>query len=422
MWEWGKIRPFLQEHDVVVVGYRGVDGSTVLDCPEVTKALRASDDPLSEEALVNVGKAWRESAQRFHASGIDLDGYTMLECIDDQEALCNALGYGRIDLLSESYGTRVAYLYGLKYPGRILRSAMIAVNPPGHFAWDAATTDAQLRRYAELWTKDSISATRSPDLYKAVRNALTAMPRRWLLFPIDPGKVRVTAFALLFQRKTAAMVFDAFVAADNGDPSGLALMSLAYDYVVPSLMVWGDLASKAVSADYDPRRDPGADTGSMVFPLGAPLSRLLWGPQPCAQWPTGRLPEEYRMLRRSDVPTLLVSGSVDFSTPAIFATRELLPLLPNGKQIILSECGHVNDLWYTEHINIRPILMGFFRTGEVEAVSLPYVPMDFRVSWGFPVIAKAVVGAVMFLIVLFVSGGTIVAKRFVRRLRVGRKT
>ena len=30
------------QHDVVMVGYRGVDGSSVLNCPEVTAALENS--------------------------------------------------------------------------------------------------------------------------------------------------------------------------------------------------------------------------------------------------------------------------------------------------------------------------------------------------------------------------------------------
>jgi pimeloyl-ACP methyl ester carboxylesterase len=49
------------------------------------------------------------------------------------EAARQALGYKKIDILSESYGTRLAYLYGVKYPGSIRRMAIIGANPPG--AW-----------------------------------------------------------------------------------------------------------------------------------------------------------------------------------------------------------------------------------------------------------------------------------------------
>ena len=42
---------FNENHDVVLVGYRGVDGSSVLDCPEVVSVLKHSDDVLSDTAI-----------------------------------------------------------------------------------------------------------------------------------------------------------------------------------------------------------------------------------------------------------------------------------------------------------------------------------------------------------------------------------
>src|SRR4030042_1405014 len=57
------------------------------------------------------------------------------------------------------------------------------------------------------------------------------------------------------------------------------------------------------------------------------------------------MPDEFRKAQHSSVETLLLSGSVDFSTPAEYATHELLPLISNGKQVILAEMGHTNDLW-----------------------------------------------------------------------------
>jgi hypothetical protein len=61
-WDWGKAWTFLPEHDVVLVGYRGVDGSTVLDCPEVTKAFKGDNDLLGEESMKTIGRAWSASA------------------------------------------------------------------------------------------------------------------------------------------------------------------------------------------------------------------------------------------------------------------------------------------------------------------------------------------------------------------------
>jgi hypothetical protein len=93
--------------------------------------------------------------------------------------------------------------------------------------------------------------------------------------------------------------------------------------------------------------------------------------------------------------TLLLSGSIDFSTPPEFATNELLPYLKNGKQVILSECGHVDDVWYGNPENTRLMLTSFYNTGVADASKNSYVPMDFRVSWGFSTIAKAALAAIV---------------------------
>jgi pimeloyl-ACP methyl ester carboxylesterase len=416
-WHWESIGYLLSEYDVVAVGYRGVDGSTVLDCPEVAEAFHGAGDLLGEESLKAIGRAWNASARRLTAQGIDLDGYTMTECIEDNEAVREALGYERINLLSASYGTRVAYFYGLAHPQSINRSAMIGVNPPGRFVWDPEMIDGQLKRYADLWARDAKASSRSKDLYATLRTVLTAMPRRWLFFPINPGKVKVVTFCLLFQRDTAAMVFDAYVAAAQGDASGLALLSLAYDHVMPSMSTWGDLAAKAVSADFDPGRDYYRDMEQTGTPLGSPLSTLLWGPLNFSRWPMRSLPEEFRKARPSAVETLLLSGSNDFSTPAEFATRELLPYLKNGKQVILSEYGHVGDLLNGNPENTMRILTGFYKSGMADTSMNTYVPMDFNVRWGFPLIAKVALAVIVVLILLLI----LLAIWLIRKIRSGKK-
>jgi len=394
-WNRGFAGTFLSKRDFVFVGYRGVDGSTILDCPEVIKALKRGNDLLSEESIKAIGRAWVSASERLEAEGVDLDGYTIIECIEDNESVRKALDYNRINLLSESYGTRVAYLYGLKHPGQIFRSAMISVNPPGRFIWEPQVIDNQLKYYANLWLKDSIMSKKSPDLYATMQKILNDMPNKWLFLSIDPGKVKVVTFFLLFHRNTAAQAFDAYLAAEKGDPSGLAMMSLAYDFIVPSLMTWGDLASKAVSADFDSTRNYFNEMDPSDMPLGSPMSKLLWGPLSFGQWPIKQIPEEFRNPQPSDVETLLLCGSVDFSTPAEFATKELMPYLKNGKQVIFSEYGHVGDVEYVNMENTRRILSSFYNTGVPDTSMNTYIPMKFNVKWGFPLIIKLALGVII---------------------------
>jgi pimeloyl-ACP methyl ester carboxylesterase len=124
----GDASRFTANHDVVLVGYRGVDGSVRLDCPEVESALNHSADFLGQKSLDAYSNAFRSCAKRLEAKGVDLAGYTLPQRVDDLETARKALGYHQIDLLSESAGTRTAMIYSWRYPTAIHRSVMIGVN------------------------------------------------------------------------------------------------------------------------------------------------------------------------------------------------------------------------------------------------------------------------------------------------------
>jgi pimeloyl-ACP methyl ester carboxylesterase len=383
----------LAEHDFVMVGYRGVDGSVKLDCPEVIDALKENDDPLAEESLKNLAKAWEAVGRRFAEEGIDWNGYTIPQTIEDMEAVRRTLKYQRINLQGESYGTRVAYLYGLMYPESIHRSIMIGVNPPGHFMWDPKTVDEQLNNYARLWSKDSVMSARCPDLAGTIKRVLQTMPKKYLFFSLNPGKIKFGTFAFLFHRNTAALVFNAFIKADEGDYSGLALLSAAYDYIVPSMNTWGEGVSKGVSADIDTARIELFSKENPDYILGSPMNTILWKSLIYGNIPIKPIPQELRTLRPSDVETLLLSGSLDFSTPPKYATQELLPQLRNGRHIILSEYGHVGDLLYLRKESSERILASYFNTGIPDTSGVEYIPMDFEVKWSLSTIAKTVLVA-----------------------------
>ena len=76
---------FTARHDVVLVGYRGVDGSSRLDCPEVIASRDHSRDLLSTASLASDAAAYRACATRLQDQGIDLGGYSLPERVDDLE-------------------------------------------------------------------------------------------------------------------------------------------------------------------------------------------------------------------------------------------------------------------------------------------------------------------------------------------------
>ncbi len=101
----------LERHDVILVGFRGMDGSVVLNCPEIETALTATGGDLlgafSKRQFTDSASA---CAKRLAAEGIDLAGYTMTAVVDDLEEVRTLMDCGQVNLLSASYGTRLAQL------------------------------------------------------------------------------------------------------------------------------------------------------------------------------------------------------------------------------------------------------------------------------------------------------------------------
>jgi pimeloyl-ACP methyl ester carboxylesterase len=420
-----RLERLIENHDVVLVGYRGVDSAPELQCPEFIQAAKGlGDDLLSKESIANMGDAFTRCAARLQTEGADLDGYTILEQIEDLEAARAGLGYGRINLLSESFGTRVAMIYAWKHPDSLYRSAAISVNPPGRLAWEPDVLDWQITYDADLCARDPGCSARTDDLAKTVRNVAHDMPRRWLFLPIDPGRVRFFTHFFLWYRegltgRDAAMVYDAYLAAEKGDPSGLAVMSLMYDLINPAtMMTWGQSGAIVMSTDFDPARDYFTEMNPPGSILGAPQSEMTWSPLHFADWPATPIPAEYRQVQASDVETLLVSGSVDGTTPARYATEELLPSLSNGQQVILSEFGHVDDVWSLQPEATMHLLTTFYDTGVADDSLFTYQPMDFDVGLGFPAVAKLLLAAIVLLIAIVVAVTCFIVRR-VRQRRAG---
>ena len=404
----------LENHDVVLVGYRGVDGSVTLDCPEWGEAAKGvGNDLFSEASIANMENAMTACNERLRNEGIDLAGYTIPEVVADFEAVRETLGYGRINLLSESYGTRIAQIYAQMVPDSIHRSVMIGVNPPGHFIWEPEIVDAQLAQYGALCAADANCAARTDDLVAVMRAVNQNMPTRWMGMPINAGKVKSVAFALFFHPQTAVYVFDAYLAASEGDASGLALMTFAYDNVIPKMGVWGEFFAKGYSADFDPNRDYSQlDAPDSV--MGSPMAQLIWATSSVWSMPT--IDEAYRQVQPTAVETLLVSGDIDFSTPAEYATDELLPALENGHQVILQNMGHTNDFWNAQPAASEQLLNTYYATGEVDDSG--YVEQEINFATGLlnlPNIAKGLVVLPVILTLGLVGLGAFIVKRIRRR-------
>jgi len=402
----------VENHDFVQVGYRGVDGSVVLDCPELSEAIRHARALLGDEALESYTEAGAACVGRLQAEGVDLAGYTIAETINDHEDARVALGYDRINLLGGSYGTRIEMIYEWMYPDSLHRVAMLAVNPPGHFVWDAEAIGEQIEDYARLCAQDAECSARTDGLVGSMRRVSDNMPDRWLFIPIDESGVKLITFVMFMESIQppgmpvplyGPAAVDMWLAAEGGDASGMALASLSRNLFLPTLWTWGEGLSIAASVDdyYDPARDYRSEFEAPDTILGSPLSLFLWSMGP--EWPSNFIPEEYLRVQPTDVETLLIGGSIDFSTPPQFATEELLPHLSSGKQAILEDIGHTASFWNSQPEARVHLLSTFFGSGEVDASLYTYQPVDFDVGLGWPGLAKVLIGILLVVIVILVA-------------------
>ena len=75
--------------------------------------------------------------------------------------------------------------------------------------------------------------------------------------------------------------------------------------------------------------------------------------------------------------------------------------------------GHVADVWGVQPEATERLLTSFYDTGVADDSLYTYAPMDFRVSLGFPMLAKITLGVV----VLTVAAGAAVIWFVARRIQ-----
>ena len=416
---------YAADRDFVLVGYRGVDGSQRLECPEVISAVKHSSDLTGEASFQAFAAGFRACAARFADEGIDVTSYGLAQRVDDLEAAREALGYERINLVSESVGTRTATIYAWRYPERIHRSVMIAANPPGNFLWHPETTDEQIARYAEYCSKDAGCRGRTADLAETMRS--TEIPDRWFFLPIDEGNVRSAShYGLMESTPEAAplhapMTIDAWLSAAEGDAGGSG--SSRSWRTSPSRRRSSGVSTRAPRASMPKRRrSTSLPTRSSVTRTWA-TRRLRSGGEGRLSdaWPASRDASEYREVRPSAVETLVVGGEVDFAIPPQIAHEQLLPSLENGQEVLLPGFGHSGDFWdYQPEASSRSINT-FVASGEVDDSLYRPQPVDFTPEVTLPALAKGVAGTMIGFALLMVGSLLWMAHRVRKRGRIGPK-
>jgi pimeloyl-ACP methyl ester carboxylesterase len=381
----------LENHDLVCVGYRGVDGSTRLFSKKVNKAIKGVNHKmLSDKSLNNIESKIMEYSLQLKKDGIDINRYTIIDVIDDIDHARKVLGYSAINLLSASYGTRISLLYSYRYPKVIKRTVMIGACPPGYFLTRQEQAEDMLNVYDSLY-KTQVSAENKGSIKIAMQKALANLPKRWSTFRLDADKIKAGTVSALYARGFAVWAFHAyFKAANEGDYSGLFMLQKIQDMNTKAVI--GDVYSKTVSADIDESMSNSQLRETLrnsTTTLGNNIA-VVYGSTAHA-WNIKSIPAEYKKSKLSESETLVVSGDLDFRTPANITNKELMPFLKKGKHVVLKHMSHSDILQNV--MKSQDFLYQYFDFGIVDqSLVKPIDHIDFTAPKGLGKLKVFVVG------------------------------
>ena len=125
-------RNFGDNRDIIVLDQRGTNNSSpALYCSQELAPLRNQVYGISyHDAAVKRTQAFAACYSRLQAQGIDLSAYDTVENATDVRDLAILLGYKKVNIYSASYGTRLAMLTMKHYP-EVIRSVVLdSILPP----------------------------------------------------------------------------------------------------------------------------------------------------------------------------------------------------------------------------------------------------------------------------------------------------
>ena len=341
--------------DIVLFDQRGTMNSQPrLDCPEQDELTlqTLNQDLSSDEALRLSLEAMQRCRDRLQGKDINLSAYDSLENAADVDAIRKALGYEKIDLYGVSYGTLLALQVMRLYPEG-LRTVVLdsVVAPQINDMLDGVQPQVRaLEKVFQACAASEDCRQSYPELenvfYEQV-NRLNAAPVQVQLTDTDNGKsydalldgdaVIYAAIMMMFSTESIPlvprMVYD--VRAGNYQIVEQILSSITFDRSYS----WGMFYSVkcAEEANYSPEQVNDQDIPEQFMPLSKDSTESFL--KTCALWDVMDESARADDIVESDIPTLILSGGFDPTTPPAYA-EEAAKTLPNSYAYLFPSGGH----------------------------------------------------------------------------------
>ena len=282
----------------------------------------------------------------------DLRQYTTPVAMDDLDEVRESLGYERINLWGASYGTRAALVY-IRRHGERVRSVVfdgavpMAMTLPKGFPEDA-------QRALDLLLDDcerrSVCRESFPDLRRKLDEVLARLDRRTgrisLRHPrtgaiqdveLRREEVTVALRGVLYSADAATIVPLLIEQMHGGDFAGLFALTLEWESAFGDSMSWGMYFSVICAEDL-PWVGPSARSAAPSGVFSNDETFEAWD-RICGAWPSGEVVADYHEPVVSDVPALVLSGTLDPVTPPRRG-QELAAGFSRSLHLVVPGTGH----------------------------------------------------------------------------------
>lgn len=335
---WPVFSKVLQHRDVVLIDQRGTGRSTPLKCP-----LEESLELVADDALLR-----RKTRECLEQQQLDVRYFTSRQAVADVDLVRKALGYGQINLMGVSYGTRMAQLVLREYPERVRSIILDAVLPLEvvvgiDFADNLAASLQKL--FLHCATEDGCSQA-FPELEDDWRRYLALSldeerqmhmehPRTGESLELEVSRQGLDAAVrmLSYASETRTLLPLLIHAAAQGDWRPLLGQALQVMANLEGEMSEGMHNSVVCSEDVPFYADLPPASNRVLGRFVRQIRTL------CEEWPKGESFTDIHRPLQSDVPALLLSGEVDPVTPVSYG-EQALKQFSNGLHLVVPGQGH----------------------------------------------------------------------------------
>jgi pimeloyl-ACP methyl ester carboxylesterase len=351
---------FNRDRDLILMDQRGTFFSNPLTCREIERATARSVGHPYDAASTGrrAVRATRACYRRLVAKGNDLSAYNTTENAADFADLRRALGIAEWNVYGVSYGTDLALTYMREHPEGIRSVTIDSVVPPHLAGLGAAWISARGGFHNLFRACDAQPACRKR--YPHLKRTFARQVRKLESDPlttrakpaedVPPVKVVLDGGALVNWLVGAAdEPADVPAAIDelvHGDPRVIAADRAGSADPGNRGVVGYGLTNGVVCSEWVPYQ-PASDVlrqGRLAFPT-YPTSVLSQPPQfpfqteNCRAWNVPKAPASVRAVTRSNIPTLVLSGTFDSKTGESLA-RFAAGTLPNSTFVSVPGVGH----------------------------------------------------------------------------------